>query len=327
VRRKLDILISGGAGFIGSNFARMLLDGTLSSKDSINSVTIIDILDYSGSLNNLGGLLEDSRLFFHEADINDFDLMDKLTKGKDLVINFAAKSHVDKSIKNPHPFFETNVLGMQNLLECARLNEVKTFIQVSTDEVYGSTLYGFFGENSALSPSSPYSASKASADLICQAYFKTYDMDVRITRCTNNYGPYQHPEKFIPLVITKALQNKKIPIYGSGLNKRDWLHVSDHCNAIWLVATRGEAGEIYNISGGEEITNLALCREILAILGSSDAAIDFVEDRLGHDFRYAVDDSKLREITGYSPQVSFKTGLKSTVTWYIDNWKLWKNHY
>jgi len=320
----LKILVTGGAGFIGSNFVRTLLAGDLEDIPELESLTVLDSLDYSGNMNNLIPVSDDSRFQFVHADIQDFDLVNTLLTDHEIVIHFAAKSHVDRSIDNPQPFFATNVLGTQTLLEASRINRVKTFVHVSTDEVYGTITEGSWTEDSPILPNSPYAASKASSDLVARSYWRTYGLDVRITRSSNNYGPYQYPEKVIPLFITNLIEGKPIPIYGNGSNVRDWLHVDDHCRAIRLVATRGRAGEVYNIGGGHELSNVELAGKILEIMGEDAGKIQFVEDRKGHDLRYSLDYSKIRKELGYQPTRSFDEGLKSTVEWYQQNRNWWR---
>jgi dTDP-glucose 4,6-dehydratase len=257
------------------------------------------------------------------GDIEDADLVNSLVPGHKMIIHFAAKSHVDRSIDNPQPFVATNVLGTQNLLQAARVSRLETFVHVSTDEVYGTISEGSWTESSPLLPNSPYAASKASADLMARSYWRTYGMDIRITRSSNNYGPYQYPEKAIPLFVTNLIEGKSLPIYGNGLNVRDWLHVDDHCRAIWLVATKGVAGEIYNVGGGKELSNLHLATAILEILGKGSDSIEFVEDRKGHDLRYSLDYSKIQTQLGFQPEISFEEGLRSTIEWYQRNENWW----
>jgi len=316
-------LITGGAGFIGSNFVRNLLAGNLGDVSDLERLTVLDSLDYAGNMNNLLSVSIDSRFRFIHGDIRDFEMLTSLIPGHDIVIHFAAKSHVDQSIHNAQPFFATNVLGTQALLQAALESQTKTFIHVSTDEVYGSISEGSWTESSPLLPNSPYAASKGSSDLLARSYWRTYDMDIRITRCTNNYGPNQHPEKFIPLLITNLIEGRKIPIYGDGLNIRDWLHVYDHCRAIWMVATKGKSGEIYNIGGGAEYTNIDLARKILTSLDIGTSQIEHIQDRKGHDFRYSLDYSKISKEVGYYPSISFDSGIESTISWYKENKEWW----
>lgn len=319
----MKILVTGGAGFIGSNFVRKLLAGNLGGTSDLETLTVLDSLDYSGNMKNLIPVSDDSRFQFIHGDIQDSDLVHSVMADHKLVIHFAAKSHVDRSINDPYPFLATNVLGTQTLLQAALDNKVKTFVHVSTDEVYGSISEGSWTESSPILPNSPYAASKGSSDLVARSYWRTYGMDIRITRSSNNYGPYQYPEKVIPLFITNLIKGRSIPIYGNGLNVRDWLHVDDHCRAIWLVATKGRAGEVYNIGGGHELTNVELAGKILEIMGEDANKIQFVEDRKGHDLRYSLDYSKISNELGYQPATSFEEGLRSTIEWYQQNRNWW----
>lgn len=283
----------------------------------------MDKLTYAGTLTNLEMLPKDSFRFV-QGDICNSKLLDEIVPGHDAILNFAAESHVDRSIADSSAFITTNVLGTQTLLEAAKKYSISKFIQISTDEVYGSIAEGSWTEEFPLQPNSPYSASKASSDLVARAFHKTYKMDVRITRCSNNYGPHQYPEKVIPLFVTNLIDNQKVPLYGSGLNIRDWLHVDDHCYGIHLVLTRGAAGETYNIGGGRELSNKELTCIILKEMGKDDSEINFVEDRKGHDLRYSVDISKIKRELGYSPKISFEEGLKSTIDWYRSNENWWR---
>jgi dTDP-glucose 4,6-dehydratase len=314
------ILITGGAGFIGSNYVRRIADGTLGG---ISKITVLDKLTYAGTLTNLADVQPDSFEFVH-GDICDSELVDKLVKSHDLVVNFAAESHVDRSINGAKDFVVTNVLGTQTLLDSVKKSDVQTYLQVSTDEVYGSIESGSWPETDPLLPNSPYAASKASADLLCRSYNKTHGMDIRITRCSNNYGRNQFPEKVIPLFVTNLIDGKKVPVYGSGLNVRDWLHVDDHCQGIHLALTKGKPGEIYNIGGGTELNNLELTDQILEIMGNGKESIEYVEDRKGHDLRYSVDITKISNDLGYEPKVSWKQGLKETISWYQKNEAWWR---
>ena len=316
----MRILVAGGAGFIGSNYVRRIADGTLSG---ISKITILDKLTYAGTLTNLNEVSKNSYEFV-KGDICDSALVGKLVKNHDLVVNFAAESHVDRSIEGARDFVVTNVLGTQTLLDAVRNSEVNTYLQVSTDEVYGSIADGSWPETHPLLPNSPYAASKASADLICRSYFKTHGMDIRVTRCSNNYGRNQFPEKVIPLFVTNLFDNMKVPVYGSGLNVRDWLHVDDHCKGIHLALTRGKAGEIYNIGGGTELNNLELTTQILETMGKSKEFIEYVADRKGHDIRYSVDISKISKELGYSPMISWEDGLRETIHWYQKNEAWWR---
>jgi dTDP-glucose 4,6-dehydratase len=314
------ILITGGAGFIGSNYVRRIADGTLGG---ISKITVLDKLTYAGTLTNLADVQLDSFEFVH-GDICDSELVDKLVKSHDLVVNFAAESHVDRSINGAKDFVVTNVLGTQTLLDSVKNSDVQTYLQVSTDEVYGSIESGSWPETDPLLPNSPYAASKASADLLCRSYNKTHGMDIRITRCSNNYGRNQFPEKVIPLFVTNLIDGKKVPVYGSGLNVRDWLHVDDHCQGIHLALTKGKPGEIYNIGGGTELNNLELTDQILEIMGNGKESIEYVEDRKGHDLRYSVDITKVSKDLGYEPKVFWKQGLRETINWYQDNQNWWR---
>jgi dTDP-glucose 4,6-dehydratase len=314
------ILVTGGAGFIGSNFVRRIVDGTYSG---FSSVTVLDKLTYAGTLTNLSELPADS-FEFVKSDICDSELVGRLVNEHDLVVNFAAESHVDRSINGARDFVITNVLGTQTLLDAVKSSNVKTYLQVSTDEVYGSIAQGSWPETDPLLPNSPYAASKASSDLVCRSYFKTHGMDIRVTRCSNNYGRNQFPEKVIPLFVTNLIDNKKVPIYGSGLNIRDWLHVDDHCLGIYLALTKGKAGEIYNIGGGTELTNIDLTKKILGLMGRDESSISYVEDRKGHDIRYSVDISKISRELGYAPQKNWEIGLRETVDWYLANEAWWR---
>jgi dTDP-glucose 4,6-dehydratase len=314
------ILITGGAGFIGSNYVRRIADGTLGG---ISEITVLDKLTYAGTLTNLLDVDSESFEFVH-GDVCDSELLDKLVKRHDLVVNFAAESHVDRSINGAKDFVLTNVLGTQTLLDSVKKSDVQTYLQVSTDEVYGSIESGSWPETDPLLPNSPYAASKASADLLGRSYNKTHEMDIRITRCSNNYGRNQFPEKLIPLFVTNLIDRKKVPVYGSGLNVRDWLHVDDHCQGIHLVLTKGKPGEIYNIGGGTQLTNLELTDQILEIMGNGKESIEYVEDRKGHDLRYSVDITKISTELGYEPKVSWQQGLKETINWYQENQNWWR---
>ena len=307
----MKILVTGGLGFIGSNFVRYVADKT--------DIVVVDALKYGSNENNL----KDLDYGFVKGDICDYELMAELVKGKDAIVNFAAETHVDRSISNPYAFIESNVIGTYTLLEAIRKADPEAkFVHVSTDEVYGDIEKGSFKEGDMLKPSSPYSASKASADMFILAYVRTYDLNAVITRCTNNYGVYQFPEKLIPKAIIRAKLNMKIPVYGTGKNVRDWIYVEDHCEAISLVLAKGKKGEIYNISSGEERKNLEVVSEILRIIDKPDL-IEFVEDRPGHDLRYSLDSSKIGEL-GWKPGHKFEEGLKETIEWYLKNEEWWK---
>ena len=315
----MRLLVTGGAGFIGSNYVRMIASGEI---EGVSEVTVLDKLTYSGNKENLEGISR-SDFEFVEGDICDVDLVHHVTRNIDAILNFAAESHVDRSIDSSREFYLTNVVGTQTLLEAARKNEVQTFLQVSTDEVYGSITKGSWDEEFALQPNSPYAASKASADLLVRSYVKTYGMDVRITRSSNNYGPYQFPEKVIPLFITNLIRGKKVPLYGSGSNIRDWLHVSDHCRGIHLVLKKGKPGDVFNIGGGRELSNLELTRVILDSMGEDEEQIEHVSDRPGHDFRYSLNIAKIQRELGYKPTVSFESGIRDTIEWYKENEGWW----
>lgn len=316
----MRVLVTGGAGFIGSNFVRRAIDGTL---PGISEIIILDKLTYAGTKTNLSMLAKDSYRL-EVGDICDVDLVNSLTKGVDAVINFAAESHVDRSISSASEFVRTNVLGTQTLLDASLRNEVGTFVQVSTDEVYGTIPKGSWREDFPLLPNSPYSASKAGSDLIVRAYNKTFGLDTRVTRCSNNYGPHQFPEKVIPLFVTNLMEGKKVPLYGEGKNVRDWLHVDDHCRGIFLALTKGKSGEIYNIGGGRELTNLELTAKVLELMGKDESWIERVPDRLGHDLRYSVDHSKASAELGYRPTISFEKGIRETIDWYVANENWWR---
>ena len=316
----MRLMVTGGAGFIGSNYIRMLLNGELKG---ISKIMVLDKLTYSGNKQSLIDL--DSSLYeFIQGDICDTGLVSKLSRQVDAIVNFAAESHVDRSIDSSKEFVQTNVFGAHTLLESARKNNLSTFLQVSTDEVYGSISEGSWDEDFPLQPNSPYAASKASADLISQAYYRTYGMDVRIPRCSNNYGPYQYPEKVIPLFITNLIKGKKVPLYGQGLNIRDWLHVTDHCRGIHLVLTKGKSGDVFNIGGGRELSNIDLTRIILQAIGASEESIERVTDRFGHDFRYSLSIEKITKQLGYKPVVDFESGISQTIEWYKSNQEWWK---
>jgi dTDP-glucose 4,6-dehydratase len=310
------ILVTGGAGFIGSNFVRHIINETNCK------VVNLDKLTYAGNLRNIKDLRREKRHTFMRGDIRNPRLANSLVRRVDAVVNFAAESHVDRSIRTPQVFVETNVLGTQVLLEACRKFRVR-FEQISTDEVYGSRVKGSFRETDAFNPSSPYSASKAAADLLVNAYYVTYGVDVTVTRSTNNYGPNQHPEKLIPRLVTNALRRKPLPIYGTGENVRDWIFVEDNCRAIRLVLENGEKGQVYNIGGGKEKKNIDIAREILHHLSLPETMIEFVPDRPGHDLRYSLDCQKIHSM-GWGPQVDFEQGLLKTVEWYRSNEWWWR---
>jgi dTDP-glucose 4,6-dehydratase len=317
----MKILVTGGAGFIGSNFVKRQI---ILNPLNVSKIIVLDKLTYAGNLKNFT-TAERNEFEFIQGDICDRETVERLIRDSDQIVNFAAESHVDRSISSGTNFVETNTLGTQVILDACRKFSVSKFLQVSTDEVYGSIDEGSWDENFPLMPNSPYSASKAGADLLVRAYGKTFDIHTNITRCSNNYGPYQFPEKFIPLFVTNLIQGKQIPIYGEGSNIRDWLHVDDHCRGIELVLQGGAKGEIYNIGGGTELTNIELAHSILDNFDFSDEKIDFVQDRLGHDNRYSVDISKISTQLGYSPQISFIEGLNETIEFYKKNPSWWKS--
>ncbi|MEH7287460.1 dTDP-glucose 4,6-dehydratase [Priestia megaterium] len=319
----MNILVTGGAGFIGSNFVHHMIE-TYPEYSIVN----YDALTYAGNPENLKDIENRENYTFVKGDINNKELVNHLVKYHmiDVIVNFAAESHVDRSITEPDIFIKSNVLGTQALLDVAKANNIQKYVQVSTDEVYGSLgETGYFTEETPLAPNSPYSASKAGADMLVSAYYETYGMNVNITRCSNNYGPYHFPEKLIPLMVTNALEGKELPIYGDGKNVRDWLHVKDHCAAIDLVIHKGEPGEIYNVGGHNERTNNEIVHLIVEKLKAPKELIKFVEDRLGHDRRYAIDPTKLTTELGWKPQYTFDTGIVETIQWYLDNEDWWQN--
>ncbi len=309
----MKILVTGGAGFVGSNFINYML------KKYDYKIINLDKLTYAGNLENLVKASKNNDYTFVKGDICDKELVLDLLSNCDAIINFAAESHVDRSIESPDIFIQTNVNGTVNLLNCAIAKKIERFIQISTDEVYGSIKEGYFTETTPISPNSPYSSSKASADLFVQAYFKTYGLPALITRCSNNYGPYQYPEKLIPFFITRLLDNKKVPVYGDGQNVRDWLYVEDHCRGIDLVLHKGCDGEIYNIGGHNEKTNIEITKIILEKMGKDENCIEYVEDRLGHDRRYAISNDKIRNKLGFEVKYSFENGISDTIDWYLKN--------
>jgi dTDP-glucose 4,6-dehydratase len=321
----MKLLVTGGAGFIGSNFVRMALTDKF-PEISVEQLTVLDLLTYAGDEENLKPVASDKRYKFVKGDIRDLELAKKLMQDADQVVHFAAESHVDRSIEGGSEFVSTNVMGTQVLLDAAKSSNIKRFVHVSTDEVYGSISEGSWPEDHPLLPNSPYSASKAGSDLLVRAYNRTHKLDTVITRCSNNYGQYQFPEKVMPLFITNIIEGKKVPLYGNGLNVRDWLHVDDHCRGIALALTKGRAGEVYNIGGGTELTNVELTHKILKAMGVGEEFIQPVEDRKGHDLRYSVDISKINKELGYSPQVNFEEGLEQTINWYKSNEAWWKKH-
>ncbi|AZQ32535.1 dTDP-glucose 4,6-dehydratase [Streptomyces cyaneochromogenes] len=315
----MNLLVTGAAGFIGSTYVRTLL---ARDAPAAPRITVLDKLTYAGTLDNLE--LGHPRLEFVRGDIRDAELVDKLMAEADQVVHFAAESHVDRSITGAGDFVLTNVVGTQTLLDAALRYGVAPFVHISTDEVYGSVETGSATEEDPLRPSSPYSASKASSDLLALAYHRTHGLDVRVTRCSNNYGPHQFPEKVVPLFITNLLDGERVPLYGEGLNVRDWLHVDDHCHGVELVRTQGSPGEIYNIGGGTELTNRDLTAQLLEACGADWDRVEHVEDRKGHDLRYSVDWTKARTELGYRPRHDFASGLAATVAWYRDHRAWWE---
>ncbi|MCX4715395.1 dTDP-glucose 4,6-dehydratase [Streptomyces virginiae] len=315
----MRILVTGGAGFIGSEFVRQQL-----ASDGTAQITVFDKLTYSGVEANLAPVADHPGYTFVKGDICDADAVDQVMPGHDVVVHFAAESHVDRSIAGAGPFVMTNVVGTQVLLDSARKHAVGRFVHISTDEVYGSIGEGSWTEEWPLVPNSPYSASKASSDLLALAYARTHGMDVVVTRCSNNYGHYQFPEKVIPLFVSNLMDGKKVPLYGNGGNIRDWLHVSDHCRGIDLAMRGGRAGEVYNIGGGTELTNKELTGVLLEAAGLGWDMVEHVEDRKGHDLRYSIDISKIGAELGYAPQVTFEDGIKATVDWYRENRAWWE---
>lgn len=313
------ILVTGGCGFIGSNFIRYLFE------NYEYKIINLDALTYAGNPENLKDISGDKKYKFVYGRVEDSKLVGKIIRDVDYIVHFAAETHVDRSISEASPFVTTNILGTSVLLDSALEQDVEKFIYISTDEVYGSIVKGKFKENSPLDPTSPYSASKASADLLAQSYYKTYNLPVIIVRPSNNYGGWQYPEKFIPLMITNALENKPLPIYGKGENVRDWLFVEDNCRAIDLVLQKGRAGEVYNIAGDEEKKNIDVVKNILKLLGKKDNLIKFVLDRPGHDFRYAICSSKIRKELNFRPSISFEEGLQKTINWYRENTGWWES--
>lgn len=310
-----SILVTGGAGFIGSCFVRHML-----KKHPDYKIINLDALTYAGNIENLDDIKNNPNYKFAHGDICDRNLVRELTSQVDCIVNFAAESHVDNSIKHPEIFVKTNVEGTLNLLQAAKEFKIERYLQVSTDEVYGSLgKTGYFYETTPLAPNSPYSASKAGADLLVRAYFETYKLPTLNTRCSNNYGPYQYPEKLIPFFISKLLRGEKVPVYGDGLNVRDWLYVYDHCEAIDRVLHKGKIGEIYNIGGHNEKTNLEITHLILEAMGKDESSIEYVQDRLGHDRRYAISNDKITSELDWKPSVTFEEGIKMTIDWYLSN--------
>ena len=311
----MRLLVTGGAGFIGSCFVRHILRNHPDYK-----IINLDALTYAGNIENLNDIKDNPNYTFVHGNICDKKLVEQLVHEVDAVINFAAESHVDRSITGPEIFIETNVQGTLNLLQQSKLANIQRFLQVSTDEVYGTLgKTGYFYETTPIAPNSPYSASKASADLLVRAYYETYKMPVLNTRCSNNYGPYQYPEKLIPFFISKLLRGEKVPVYGDGMNVRDWLYVYDHCSAIDTVLHKGKIGEVYNIGGHNEKTNMEITKIILAEMGKDESSIEFVQDRLGHDRRYAISNDKITAELGWEPSITFEEGIKLTINWYLNN--------
>ncbi len=313
-----SILVTGGAGFIGSNFCRYMLE-----KYPDYSIIVLDALTYAGNMDNLADLMGNPRFTFHHGDIRDREVVESLMCDVDAVVNFAAESHVDRSIADPGDFVLTDVFGVFILLEAAKKRGLARFLHVSTDEVYGSIEEGSFKESDALTPNSPYSASKAGGELFARSYFATYGMPIIITRGSNNFGPYQYPEKLIPLFITNALEDKQLPVYGNGMQVRDWIYVLDHCEGIDVALHKGQLGEAYNVGGSNERTNLHITKAILSILGKPESLIKYVEDRPGHDQRYSIDCSKLNAL-GWKPRHDFDEALEKTVKWYVENGAWWR---
>ncbi|CAD5900258.1 dTDP-glucose 4,6-dehydratase [Carnobacterium maltaromaticum] len=318
----MNVLVTGGAGFIGSNYVHYMLENHPDYK-----IINLDLLTYAGNIHNLDDVIDNPNHIFVEGNICNRELVRNLVKTYDIThfVNFAAESHVDRSILNPEIFVETNIQGTLALLDVAKELSIEKYLQVSTDEVYGSLgAEGYFTEETPLAPNSPYSASKTGADLLVRAYFETYGMNVNITRCSNNYGPYHFPEKLIPLMISNGMDNKELPIYGDGLNVRDWLHVQDHCQAIDLVLHKGRKGEVYNVGGHNERTNNEIVDIVIEKLGLSRDLIKYVDDRLGHDKRYAIDPTKLETELGWKPKYTFDTGIVETIEWYQENEAWWR---
>ena len=319
----MKLFVTGGAGFIGSNFTRMALTGRLPGLEDAE-ITVFDALTYSGTLTNLEEVADNPRYSFIKGDIRDADAVRDALAGHDAIVHFAAESHVDRSVTDAGVFVETNVLGTQRLLDAAMALGINRFVHVSTDEVYGSIDEGEWTEDEPLLPNSPYSASKAGSDLLVRSYHRTHGLHTSITRCSNNYGTHHFPEKVIPLFVTNLIDGLHVPLYGDGLNQRDWLHVDDHCRGIALVLQKGLAGEIYNIGGGTELSNRELTTMLLEATGRDESFVDYVEDRKGHDRRYCVDISKISSELGYEPQVPFDKGLADVVQWYRDNRGWWE---
>lgn len=318
----MRLIVTGAAGFIGSNFVRMISSDGL---EGLSSILVLDKLTYAGVKENLDSTAGIPGYSFVKGDICDLKLVSSLLEDADAIINFAAESHVDRSINGASDFVQTNIVGVQVLLDAIKASGRKIrFLQVSTDEVYGSIQSGSWTEDWPLQPNSPYAASKASGELLARSYNKTHGMDVVITRCSNNYGTHHFPEKLIPLFVTNLIEGKKVPVYGTGENVRDWLHVDDHCRGIYSVLMNGRSGEVYNIGGGRELTNNEITNLILEAMGADESSIEYVEDRKGHDLRYSVDWTKINRELGYEPKVKFEDGLRETIQWYRDNEAWWK---
>lgn len=317
----VKLLVTGGAGFIGTNFVKKVLNGTYKN---ISKLVVLDALTYAGAISNFSKN-ELAGFEFHKGDIRDSGLVNKIVPNVDTIINFAAESHVDRSIQGSDTFVDTNVLGVNVLLNASLRHKVERYFQVSTDEVYGSIDSGSWDETCALHPNSPYSATKASADLLILAFNKTYGLNTVISRCSNNFGPYQHPEKLIPKLITSAIIGDDLPIYGDGLNIRDWLYVEDHCDALNGLLLNGQPGEIYNVGGGTELTNLEVVHSVLNHFPNSNSQIKYVQDRLGHDQRYSVAVTKISNLIDFRPSRSFENFISSTIKWYLDNESWWKS--
>ena len=317
--------VTGAAGFIGSHFVRELLAGSYDTilGAPVTGVTVYDKLTYAGNLENLASVADDPRYTFVQGDICDGDLLDSVLPGHDVVVNFAAETHVDRSIHGPQAFIVTNVVGAQTLFDACLRHEIPRVVHIGTDEVYGSIDEGSWTEDEPLRPNSPYSAAKAAAEMLVRAYYVTFKLNISSTRCSNNYGPYQFPEKVIPLFVTNLIDGAKVPLYGDGLNVRDWLHVDDHCRGIAIVVAKGDPGASYNIGGGLELNNRELTEQVLEAMGADWSMVQPVEDRKGHDRRYSVDDSRLRAL-GYTPQHRFPDGLAETVAWYRANEAWWR---
>ena len=321
----MNLMITGGAGFIGSRFAELLVSQEI--VNNFSSITVVDNLTYSGNLSNLDSIISTPKFYFHQVDICNKEEIDAVIQQRaiDIIVNFAAESHVDRSIESSFEFLNTNVMGTQNLLDTAKKHKIKRYLQVSTDEVYGAISEGSWEEDEPLKPNSPYSASKAGADLLVLAYAKTFGMNVGITRCCNNYGLRQYPEKIIPLFVSNLIDGKRVPIYGDGKQIREWIHVDDHCRGVFAVLVNGKPGEVYNIAGRDELQNIELARRIISYFGKSEnEAFEFVADRKGHDIRYSLSGNKVRNELGIAPKIDFETGLKETIDWYVAHESWWR---